>query len=176
MRRIWKLLTSILFIVLIASCVSEPAKTTEQDSNRNEGVSNMENYSTLAANTETEGQVEMRVLWTVSNYILEENYFGDENTAKGMLFKELDINDTQIIFNNQVCDNVSFIKRTMNTSEYLKNTWNISPQYLGIEYEKLEVITTNCNLFGFKEYIRLGDGRLVVPFERVFYFFSPVRN
>jgi hypothetical protein len=90
-----------------------------------------------------------------------------------MLFKPLDVTDTEIIFDGQACQGVSFQRETVSTSEYLSNVWNISPQDLGVGDQEVQVIKTNCSLPGFQEYMRLKDRRLVVPINGIFFFFEP---
>jgi len=119
------------------------------------------------------GGVSIRVLWTVSGYVFGEASDMDEQEAKAFLFKPLDIKETEIIFNNQVCKGVTFQRETVNTAEYLEAVWQISPQTLGIDEQKMQVIKTNCDIPGFKEYMRLSDRRLIVPIKGVFFFFEP---
>ena len=117
--------------------------------------------------------VAMRVLWTVSNYVIGRNASWDEQAAQALLFKPLDINDTQIIFDGKACQGVSFQQSTVNAADYLSSTWQTTPTELGIEVTELQVFKTNCGLPGFQEYMRLGDGRLIVPIKGVFFFFQP---
>ena len=114
-----------------------------------------------------------RVLWRISKYVLGENFTGNEDDVKAMLAKELDIEDTKIIFGKDVCDAVSFDESTVKTADYLEEKWHETPEHLGIDFEEIKIIKTQCSLFGFQEYMRLGDGQLVVPYDGVFYFFEP---
>ena len=124
--------------------------------------------------TITDEGISMRVLWTISGYVLGKGFAGDEQSVKAMLSKPLDINDTQIIFDNQVCHDVVFKEETVNAGEYLAKVWQTTPQELGIEDQEMRVFKTNCSFPGyFQEYMRLGDGRLIVPIHSVFYFFEP---
>jgi hypothetical protein len=119
------------------------------------------------------GGVSMRVLWTISGYVLGKGFNWDEQAAQALLFKPLDINDTEIIFNGHACQGVIFQKKTVTAADYLANTWQTTPQELGIDVKELQVIKTNCALPGFKEYMHLGDGRLIVPINGAFFFFDP---
>lgn len=118
----------------------------------------------------------MRVLWTVSQYVLGKDYLGDEESIKAFLAKPLDMNETEIIFDGQVCKGVVFQQEPVETADYLATIWKETPQSLGIEGLKADVIKTNCGLFGFKEYLRLEDRRLIVPFQGTYYFFDPFVN
>jgi hypothetical protein len=117
--------------------------------------------------------VTMRVLWTVSGYVLGKGFSRDEQAAKALLFKPLDINDTEIIFDGQACQGVSFQEKTVNAADYLASTWQTTPADLGIDDQEVQVFKTYCSLPGFQEYMRLGDGRLIVPINGVFFFFEP---
>jgi hypothetical protein len=118
----------------------------------------------------------MRVLWTISGYTIGKGATWGEQEAKAFLFKPLDINDTEIIFDGQACQGVSFQEETVNATEYLSSVWQVTPQTLGIDVQELQVFKTNCSLPGFQEYMRLDDGRLIVPIHGVFFFFEPARN
>ena len=71
---------------------------------------------------------------------------------------------------------MSFQKETAKAAEYLSSAWKETPQSLGIDVQQLQVFKTNCSLPGFQEYMRLDDGRLIVPIDGVFVFFEPTRN
>jgi hypothetical protein len=115
----------------------------------------------------------MRVLWTVSDYKVGEGATWGEEEAKALLFKPLDITDTEIIFDNQACKKVTFQQEQTKAAEYLSSAWKITPQTLGIEDQDLQVFKTDCTLPGFQEYIRLSDGRLIVSINGVFFFLKP---
>ncbi len=117
--------------------------------------------------------VMMRVLWTVSGYVFGPVSAVDEKTAQSFINKPLDVTDTSIIFDGQTCEGVSFEREDVNAPEYLSDTWKVTPHDLGIDVLELKVIKTNCSLPGFQEYMRLNDGRLIVPIDGVFYFFAP---
>ena len=119
------------------------------------------------------GGASMRVLWTVSGYVLGKNSVWGEQEAKALLFKPLDIKETEIIFNGRVCKGVTFQKETVNASEYLAEVWQASPKTLGIDEQKMQVVKTNCDIPGFRQYMRLSDRRLIVPINGVFFFFEP---
>jgi len=126
-----------------------------------------------ASNPNGPGGVSMRVLWTVSGYVFGKNPAWGEREAKAFLFKPLDMNETGIIFNDQVCKGVTFQKEIVNTTEYLAEVWQITPQTLDIDEQKMQVIKTNCDIPGFRQYMRLSDRRLIVPINGVFFFFEP---
>lgn len=115
----------------------------------------------------------MRVLWTVSGYVIGKNATWSESEAQALLFKGLDINETQIIFDGQACSKVTFQVEKVNTADYLPSTWQTTAGELGIEDQQVQVVRTNCALPGFDEYLRLSDRRLVVPMEGVFFFLEP---
>ena len=119
------------------------------------------------------GGVSMRVLWTVSGYVFGKVPAMQEEEAKALLFKPLDITETEIIFSNRVCKGVTFQRETVNAAQYLDAVWQVTPQTFGIDAQKMQVIKTNCDIPGFQEYMRLSDRRLIVPIKGVFFFFEP---
>ena len=122
------------------------------------------------------GGISMRVLWTISGYVFRSDFTGDKAAAEAMLFKPLDITDNSITFDGQTCQAVKFQQATQDAAAYLPGAWHTTPQELGIDDQQLQVFTTNCSLPGFGNYVRLGDARLIVPMDGVFYFFEPNRN
>ena len=133
-----------------------------------------ENVSPACSKSEGPGKgLSMRVLWTVSGYVRgRAAALGDEE-AGALLFKPLDIDDSVIVFDGKTCKGVKFEKEQVNTAAYLKGRWDITPQALGLNDPQLQVVKTNCDLPGFKEYMQLNDRRLIVPINGVFFFFEP---
>ena len=126
-----------------------------------------------ASNPDKAGGVSMRVLWTVSGYVLGKAPTMTEQEAKALLFTPLDIKETEIIFNGQVCKGVTFQQESVSTAEYLADVWQIKPLTLGIDDKEFQVIKTDCDIPGFRQYMRLSDRRLIVPINGVFFFFEP---
>jgi hypothetical protein len=69
-----------------------------------------------------------------------------------------------------------FTRRIVYTDKYLTERYQATPQLLGIADKTIQVITTDCQLPGFSEYIRLPDRRLIVWIKGVFFFFEPKVN
>jgi hypothetical protein len=115
----------------------------------------------------------MTALWTVSGYVIGKDSTLSDQDAQALLFKPLDISETGITFGGQACKNVTFQQETVNASEYYSATWQTTVKTLGIEDQELQVFKTDCPLPGFQEYVRLGDSRLVVPMNGIFFFFEP---
>lgn len=172
-EKIFSLLACFVLIAALAGCGSlTGGKASEPNPNKIEPIPNDSAPSGVHVAT-LESGIGMRVLWTVSGYIFGKVSAWDEQDAKALLFKPLDINDTEITFDGQTCKNVNFQQETVNAAEYLSSVWQATPQTLGIEDQELQVFKTNCALPGFQEYMRLGDGRLIVPINGVFFFFEP---
>jgi len=115
----------------------------------------------------------MRVLWTVSGYVLGERSRWSAQEAKAFLFKPLDITRSEIIFDGRACRGVRFRREEVPAADYLGTAWRVTPQELGIEDREVQVVKTNCDLPGFQEYVRLSDGRLVIHISGAFFFFDP---
>jgi hypothetical protein len=119
---------------------------------------------------------EMRVLWTVAAYKIGPGGEWGENEARSLLFKPLDIGSSHITFNGQSCRDILFTRRIVDTDTFLTERYQATPQLLGIADKTIQVITTDCQLPGFSEYIRLADRRLIVWIKGVFFFFEPKVN
>ena len=172
-EKTFSLLACFVLIAVLAGCGSlTGGKTSEPYPNEIEPYPNDSASSGVHIVTPDNG-ITIRVLWTVSGYVIGKGSAWGEQDAKALLFKPLDINDTEITFDGQTCKNVNFQQETVNAAEYLSSVWQATPQTLGIENQELQVFKTNCALPGFQEYMRLDDGRLIVPINGVFFFFEP---
>ena len=118
----------------------------------------------------------MRVLWTVSSYLIMHKAAWGESEARAMLFKPLDISATTITFAGQACRDVEFASETVNAEKYLRERFGVTPQSLGLEDDTMQVVRTTCSLPGFDEYVRLRDRRLLVPIQGVLFVFTPRVN
>jgi len=172
-RKTFLLLTYFLLVAALAGC-SSLAEEADTESDPNEVEPYSENSTPNGAHVVTlDSGISMRVLWTVSGYVFGAGSAWGEQEAKALLFKPLDITDTEITLDGQTCEDINFQQETVNAAEYLSSIWRTTPQALGIEDQELQVFKTDCTLPGFREYMRLGDGRLIVPIEGVFFFFKP---
>ena len=148
---------------------------THPQKKQEERVSDLQAKSPAQKDTARSG-VSMRVLWTVSGYVILEGSVVTDQQARTLLFKPLDIGETWITFDGKTCQNVTFTKKTVRVHNYLKNRFGTTPAVLGITDETAEATETNCNLPGFNEYLRLQDRRLVIQREGVFYYLQPAVN
>ena len=172
-KKLFSLLACFILTAVLAGCGSlTGGKASEPNPNKIEPYPNDSPPSGVHVAT-LESGIAMRVLWTVSGYVIGKGSAWGEQDAKALLFKPLDINGTEITFDGQTCKNVNFQQETVNAAEYLSSVWQATPQTLGIEDQELQVFKTNCALPGFQEYMRLGDGQLIVPIHGVFFFFEP---
>lgn len=118
----------------------------------------------------------MRVLWRISKYKLGKTPVWGEEEARRLLFKPLDMDATKITFDSRTCRDIVFRKKMVDVKEYLAHTYQTTPLDLGIKEDVIEAVTTNCDLPGFSEYMRLKDGWLIIHLKGVFFYFDPAIN
>jgi hypothetical protein len=167
-------LANLILIAGLVGCGTSPAGV--KDFTPNPNITESQSQSTVPGRVfvvTVESGNAMRVLWTVSAYVIGKDSTWSDAEAKALLFQPLDITETEISFGGQACRNVTFQKETVNSADYLSGVWKTTPQALGIEEQELEVFKTDCSLPGFQEYVRLTDSRLIVPINGVFFFFDP---
>ena len=121
-------------------------------------------------------EASLRVLWTVSSYHVTDTATWGESEAGAMLFKPLDISATAIVFDGRACRDVVFTSETADAAVYLRDRFQVTPRSLGLEEKTVKVVRTNCRIPGFDEYVRLGDGRLLVPVQGVLFILTPAVN
>lgn len=136
-------------------------------------IVNHDGDASLDTISDKQPMISMRALWTVSGYVIGEHPAWGDSEAKALLFKPLDIDKSQIVFDGQVCSKVAFEETIVDTVEYLDEVWHVNSQSLGITDAKIYVSKTDCNIPGFDEYIRLSDGRLIVKINGIFFFLEP---
>ena len=118
----------------------------------------------------------MRVLWTVSDYHLGKGAMWGKAEAESMLGKPLDITKSTITFDGQTCHDVLFKRENVDAAQYLAEKHQTTPRALGLAGKTLNVVNTTCSLRGFSEYMRLKDGKLIVPINGVLFVFAPAVN
>ena len=165
----------LIYVFCILSCTTAQGGATIKEQTTEPQSAVLKNEGTPLPPTAGAG-VSMRVLWTVSQYIIGKRAIWGEKEARQLLFQPLDIDVNYITFDGKTCRNVVFKKETVKTKEFLENFFHTTPQMLGIEDETIEVIKTNCSLPGFAEYLRLKDRRLVIHINGVFFYLEPAVN
>lgn len=140
--------------VIFTGCVGLPEAGAGAPASKNSGVS-------------------MRILWTVSGFYVGEQAGITEDEARAFLFKPLDIDETRIIFDGQQCDDVKFTRRTVDLQRYLENDWHVSSRDLKAVDRFATIVSTNCDIPLFREFVYLSNGSLIGRLNGVFLFFEP---
>lgn len=168
-----RLLSGFISILAIVGCSMNSSLPADAETPTG-GLGQVE-ISTQASSSESPTQSDtLRVLWTITDYILDEGASAHlEETARTLLFRPLHINETQIIFDGQTCDDVTFDRVEVGAREFFESTWGVTGEHLGINDQEITVISTTCALEGFQEYVRLQDRRLIVRIQGIFFFFEP---
>ena len=189
MNKIFKLVTGFAAtLILLTACttgidgpsmppIPEGEDNSPGETEMEQELDSLDDQAEILMIEGSDQETSIRVLWRLIDYVLAGSFQGEENKAREKLFLTLDINESEIYFDGQVCVGVKFQKETVDTADYLSSAWQTLPEALGIaEFQQVQVIKTNCSLFGFNEYLRLGDSRLIVREGDAFYFFEPVFN
>lgn len=111
--------------------------------------------------------------WVSIAYVAGPSAVMEDSEASGYIHQPLTIMPSEISFLGKTCSNVTFSAKKMSAENYLAETWKITPSILKIDNQDVEAVSTNCDLQGFGEYIRLADGSLIVSIDGVFFTFSP---
>jgi hypothetical protein len=151
------------------------SETTHRQKKSEERASDTQTESPAQKDTARSG-VSMRVLWSVSGYVIPEGNAATEQQARALLFKPLDIGESWITFDGKTCHNVTFTRETVQARDFLKNRYGTTPAALNIPDEPVVVFKTDCNLQGFTEYLRLQDRQLLIQRDGVFYYLQPAVN
>jgi hypothetical protein len=165
-------LSAILVVTLICTVLWADANASGSKSS----ISIADETRTIADGSkpdETQG-VSIRVLWSVTGYVLGKDSSWTDLEAKGFIFKPLDVRENEITFDGRTCKEVNFERETVDAAEFLLEAWHTTPQALNISDQQLQVIRTTCDIPGFQEYVRLSNGFLIVPLNGGFFFFEPV--
>jgi hypothetical protein len=111
--------------------------------------------------------------WVASRYVFGQVAAMETSQADALLKQQVEILPTEIRWQGKTCTGLVTRAETFNTQDYLAGTWQTSPQALGIQQSELQVISTNCDIPGFQEYLLFGGGQLVIGLDGVFFVFDP---
>ncbi len=170
-KHLFSIITFFILLTITTACDALVVEESEQSLD----LQNNDEEMNPAQVVELEqDRTSIRVLWTISDFVIGSQFDGDEADARAMIFEPLDIDEDYIIFLDKKCVDVVFEEASVDIAQFVSENWQETPQSLGIEdVEQGTVVSTNCSLFGFSEYLRLPDGRLFVPYNEVFYIFEP---
>lgn len=154
-------LAAVLYLVL-------PAYAAEMDSEN----SALSDHFRTDSPQDQRGQ-NMRILWTVSSYHRTPNATWGDAEARKLLSAPLDITISSISFNNKSCTGITFSSSVTETAGYFHERFQISPSLINYHEQEIQVIRTHCDIPEFKEYVRLGDRRLLLFSHGVLFVLSP---
>jgi hypothetical protein len=159
---------SIMMIILLTGVLSATNCAMSNGDNRNM-PKNMD------AGFKIEKGQSMRVLWIVAGYKRGTDDSWEKKDVDAMIFQTLDMDENSIRFAGKNCTDVVFKRQRQQLGPYLKRKYGITPQFIDLMDEEVDVVKTSCSLPGFSEYLRLSDSRLIVYIEGVFFILEPVR-
>lgn len=111
--------------------------------------------------------------WVATRYVFGQVAAMEKSQAEALLNQQVEILPTEIRWQGKTCTGLVTRAEKFNTQDYLAGTWQVTPQALGIQQSELQVISTNCDLPGFQEYLLLDGGQLVIGLDGVFFVFEP---
>ncbi len=115
----------------------------------------------------------MLMPWKLTDYYILPNAMWSKSDANKLLFKEAFMTKNSIKFNGQTCKNIRFNRSPVSLKQYLSNQYNISVEAMKLTEHKATIVSTNCNLSGFKNYLQLDDGRILIVINGVGFFLVP---
>jgi hypothetical protein len=86
--------------------------------------------------------------------------------------KSADIYKDKIDFNGQSCPVSGYTITSQDAATYFQNMYQATLQQLGLSYQNVEVIKTNCSIPGFGEFVRTPENTLLVNIDGVFFVFG----
>jgi hypothetical protein len=111
--------------------------------------------------------------WTVVSYVPGQLVAMSEDDARAMVSQPVTIDKASISFKGRSCENITFREENTAAADYLLETWHATPDMLGIKAAEVQVVKTGCDIPGFKEYIRLDTGQLVIGLDGYFFILDP---
>jgi hypothetical protein len=115
----------------------------------------------------------MLMPWKLTDYYILPNAVWNKSDASKLLFKEAFLTKTSITFNGQTCKDISFSRSPVSLKQYLFNKYNISVEAMKLVEHTATVVSTSCNLNGFRNYLQLNDGRILIFINKVAFFLVP---
>ena len=129
------------------------------------------NFGCNSAKEKKSDTVMMGIPWKLTDYLILPNARWNKSDANKLLFKEAFINKNSISFNGKTCKGVNFKRSSVSLNQYLSTKYHISAEALNLTEQQASMISTNCNLSGFNNYLRLNDRRVLIFINGVAFFF-----
>jgi len=130
-----------------------------------------ENPSPKSSPSSPPSMIEMP--WKLTDYYILPNASWGKTDANKLVFKEAFISKNSIRFNEQTCNGVFFKRTSISLSEYLNKRYHASTDALKLSEQHATLISTNCSLSGFDNYIQLDDQRVIIFINGIAFFLMP---
>ena len=118
----------------------------------------------------------MGIPWKLTDYLILPNATWNKSDANKLVFKEAFIDKNSIRFNGQTCKGVNFKHSTVSLNQHLSTKYHISVGAMNLPEQQVSKISTNCNISGFNNYLRLNDRRILIFINGVAFFLTPGIN
>jgi len=122
---------------------------------------------------EKQSGVVMGIPWKLTDYLILPNATWNKSDANKLIFKEAFIDKNSIHFNGQTCKGVNFKYSTVSLNQHLSTKYHISVGAMNLPEQQASIISTNCNIRGFNNYLRLNDRRILIFLNGVAFFLTP---
>ena len=131
------------------------------------------NIACNSVNTATRSTTAIGMPWKVTDYYILPSSKWTKSDANKLIFKEAFFTKHSISFNNQTCKAINFHRSPASLSHFLSTKYNSSTSALQLKEQEVTVISTNCKINGFKEYLQLDDGKVLFFINRVAFLLMP---
>ena len=100
----------------------------------------------------------------------------DEEEAKSYIGREAIFHNEFITLGDENCTEPSFRMKRVNTEEYLRYHYKITPEILDLELDEIEVISVRGIEQFFYEFLKISDDTIMVSMDGVFFLLNKVSD
>ncbi len=116
--------------------------------------------------------VPLQGTWIANKYVFLGNAELSDKDAKNLLGKKAEFNSMEVHFDNEVCKNPDFKVKMVDSKDYFWNNFSVKPSNLGINEEKIKIITVTSGENFFDEYIQINNNYIMKNHDGIMMFFK----
>lgn len=114
--------------------------------------------------------------WEITSYKRGSSRTITDEEASKLIGKKAIFNEEAAVFNEESCTSPSYKIKNVNAADYMLYQYKISPEYLNITKNTIQVVTiTSKNQF-FSEFIRVDDSKIIASEDGVFFYLKKISN
>ncbi|QXM06177.1 hypothetical protein [Crassaminicella indica] len=120
-------------------------------------------------------RIPIKGTWKIEKYKIKK-YSKDKEQINYLVGKVVVFSKESVVFGDEICEKPEYKVKNVDAKDYFLYTHKAVAKDLGIQSEKIEVISITSKNQYFYDFIRINDHQLIVCVEDVFYYLSKISD